>query len=165
METITCTPADLAAAFTEWERRYREEPERFMAEARRLLQETPESYGEACAPYFLILLHEAGEASADPRRRALAAGWWPPPPDSDRFWLHPEHGPVHEDDLAGVLRREAGAAAGVPVGEESSLQEPVRRVEGGTSGEVVTAGADVTAEGVSVETMRWPAPKAGAGPS
>jgi hypothetical protein len=72
METITCTPDDLAAAFTEWERRYREEPERFTAEARRLLHETPETYGEACAPYFSQLLQEAGAASEDPRRRALA---------------------------------------------------------------------------------------------
>ena len=47
---------DLAAAFTEWDRRYREEPERFQAEAVRLLKETPESYGEACAPYLIALL-------------------------------------------------------------------------------------------------------------
>lgn len=106
MEIISCTPEDLAAAFTEWERRYREEPERFMAEAERLLRRTPESYGEACAPYFRQLLEEAGRASADPLRRALALGWTPPPPDSDRFWYSPDHGPVHEEDIAGVLRRE-----------------------------------------------------------
>lgn len=50
------TEQELAWAFTEWERRYREEPERFQAEARRLLTETPETYGEACAPYLLALL-------------------------------------------------------------------------------------------------------------
>ena len=64
METITCTPADMAAAFTEWERRYREEPERFMSEAQKLLTQTPETYGEACAPYFLQLLREAGAYAA-----------------------------------------------------------------------------------------------------
>lgn len=49
--------AEMAAAFTEWERRYREEPERFMSEAQKLLKETPESYGEACAPYLIALLN------------------------------------------------------------------------------------------------------------
>lgn len=53
----TFNEAALAAAFTEWDRRYREEPERFECEARRLLHGTPESYGEACAPYLLALLH------------------------------------------------------------------------------------------------------------
>lgn len=49
-----------ARAFTEWDRRYREEPERFMSEAQHLLKETPETYGEACAPYFIKLLEEIG---------------------------------------------------------------------------------------------------------
>lgn len=53
------TEAQLAAAFTEWDRRYREEPDRFQSEAAHLLKSTPESYGEACAPYLLALL--AGE--------------------------------------------------------------------------------------------------------
>lgn len=56
--TITATQSELAAAFTEWDRRYREEPERFQSEARRLLKETPESYGAACAPYFTKILDE-----------------------------------------------------------------------------------------------------------
>lgn len=50
------TESELAAAFTEWDRRYREEPERFECEARRLLHGTPENYGERCAPYLLALL-------------------------------------------------------------------------------------------------------------
>lgn len=50
------TEKQIAAAFTEWERRYREEPERFQSEASKLLRETPESYGEACAPYFVEIL-------------------------------------------------------------------------------------------------------------
>ena len=54
--------------------------------------------------------------------------------------------------------------AAVAVGSEQGLSEPVRRVER-TSGDVVTAGADVTAEGVSVEVISWTAPEPGAGPS
>lgn len=50
----------LANIFTEWERRYREEPERFMSEAEKLLKETPQSYGEGCAPYFLQIAGELG---------------------------------------------------------------------------------------------------------
>jgi hypothetical protein len=52
------TQKQLAAAFTEWDRRYRDEPERFMSEAQHLLKETPETYGEACAPYLLMILGE-----------------------------------------------------------------------------------------------------------
>ena len=58
LETIEVTKEDLVATFTEWERRYREEPERFMSEAVKLLRETPETYGQACAPYFLFILGE-----------------------------------------------------------------------------------------------------------
>jgi hypothetical protein len=47
-----------ARAFTEWDRRYREEPERFTAEAVRLLTGTPETYGDAVAPYFVAILDE-----------------------------------------------------------------------------------------------------------
>lgn len=54
--TITASEDDLAAAFTEWERRYREEPERFQSEAAKLLRETPETYGQSCAPYLMALL-------------------------------------------------------------------------------------------------------------
>jgi len=55
------TQDELAAVFTEWERRYREEPERFQSEATKLLRETPETYGQACAPYFLFILNELRE--------------------------------------------------------------------------------------------------------
>lgn len=58
MATTEVTEETLAAAFTEWDRRYREEPERFMSEATHLLKRTPESYGEACAPYLLMILAE-----------------------------------------------------------------------------------------------------------
>lgn len=52
--------SDLSAAFSEWDRRYREEPERFQNEARRLLdkRETPKTYGDACAPYLLSIISE-----------------------------------------------------------------------------------------------------------
>ena len=54
---IAATQAEFAAAFTEWERRYREEPERFMSETEKL-QGSPETYGDACAPYLLQILAE-----------------------------------------------------------------------------------------------------------
>lgn len=46
-----------AKAFTEWERRWREEPDAFMGEMERL-SESCESYGEAQAQYFRELLKE-----------------------------------------------------------------------------------------------------------
>jgi hypothetical protein len=59
MKTLVQTTQDeLAKAFTEWERRYREEPDRFMSEGAKLLKETPKSYGEACAPYLIKILTE-----------------------------------------------------------------------------------------------------------
>jgi hypothetical protein len=47
-----------ARAFTEWDRRYREDPERFQADAARLLKGTPETYGDTAAPYFAAILAE-----------------------------------------------------------------------------------------------------------
>lgn len=49
---------EIQKAFTEWDRRYREEPERFQSEAEHLLKETPKTYGDACAPYFMQLVEE-----------------------------------------------------------------------------------------------------------
>ena len=54
---IRGTVDQVIAAFTEWERRYREEPERFKAEARKLA-ETPETYGDSAGPYFAAILEE-----------------------------------------------------------------------------------------------------------
>lgn len=62
----TVTEEGLAAAFTEWDRRYREEPDRFMSEAKRLLKSDPETYGEACAPYLLAILAELDAAERRP---------------------------------------------------------------------------------------------------
>ncbi len=47
-----------AAAFTEWDRRYRESPEDFMSCAARLVKGTPKTYGDACAPYFIKILED-----------------------------------------------------------------------------------------------------------
>ena len=56
------TTETLSAAFTEWERRWREEPERFATEAEKLAI-SPETYGDHCAPYLLaILAEQAGHA-------------------------------------------------------------------------------------------------------
>ncbi len=57
--TYTVTKAELAAAFTEWDRCDREDPERFQSEAEHLLKETPETYGEKCALYLIGLLKGA----------------------------------------------------------------------------------------------------------
>lgn len=54
---MNATPAQFAAAFTEWERRYRENPEQFATDSQRLA-ESPETYGDAAAPYFLEILSE-----------------------------------------------------------------------------------------------------------
>lgn len=53
--------ARFARAFTEWDRRYRENPEWFESEAVHLLKGTPETYGDAAAPYFLAILAEQAE--------------------------------------------------------------------------------------------------------
>lgn len=55
---MKATKKEIIKAFTEWDRRYREEPERFVSEAVHLLKSTPENYGEAAMPYFLQILKE-----------------------------------------------------------------------------------------------------------
>lgn len=50
-----------AAIFTEWDRRYRENPDEFWSSVEHLLQNTPETYGDQAAAYFLILLAELEE--------------------------------------------------------------------------------------------------------
>ncbi|RLB94069.1 MAG: hypothetical protein DRH26_02265 [Deltaproteobacteria bacterium] len=55
---IKITQNILADAFTEWDRRYRNEPERFISEAQLLLKETSYTYGQACAPYLLKIIDE-----------------------------------------------------------------------------------------------------------
>jgi hypothetical protein len=72
VNTITTTQLHLQAAFSEWDRRYRADPEAFMNEAARLLNpkqsegqaiaqnpaQDEYTYGEAAAPYFLSILEE-----------------------------------------------------------------------------------------------------------
>lgn len=48
----------MAKAFTEWERRFREEPEAFMSDFHRFTQETPLTLGEQSAEYFALLLSD-----------------------------------------------------------------------------------------------------------
>lgn len=57
IKLITTTPAKLAAAFTEWERRFREEPARFATESE-IAALDAETYGDAAAAYLLTILAE-----------------------------------------------------------------------------------------------------------
>jgi hypothetical protein len=56
--TITTTPKKLAAAFAEWDRRYRETPEQFMSVVQHLLKETPNTYGELASAHLILILKE-----------------------------------------------------------------------------------------------------------
>ncbi len=55
---IVASVGEFIAAFTEWDRRYRDDPEKFWSEVRHLLKESPKTYGEGAAPYFVKLLEE-----------------------------------------------------------------------------------------------------------
>lgn len=50
--SLTVTVDELKSAFTEWDRRYREDPQQFESEAYRLLKETPETYGGCMRAVF-----------------------------------------------------------------------------------------------------------------
>jgi hypothetical protein len=54
---IQTTDADLAAAFTEWERLYREEPEQFQSDVERLTA-TAHTLGKLQAHYLVQILNE-----------------------------------------------------------------------------------------------------------
>jgi len=56
--TLTVTVGQIQAAFTEWDRRYREDPESFVSEAYHLLFTTEEDYGADATPYFLSVLDD-----------------------------------------------------------------------------------------------------------
>lgn len=58
---INMTVGEIQAAFTEWDRRYRESPQEFMNEAYRLLFEDEEDYGAEATPYFLSVLDDLKE--------------------------------------------------------------------------------------------------------
>lgn len=55
---IETTAEAIQTAFTEWDRRYRENPEEFISEAYRLLKQDATTYGELATPYFINLLEE-----------------------------------------------------------------------------------------------------------
>lgn len=59
---VEITGVQLAKAFTEWDRRYREEPSRFATEAL-LHAGTAEEYGGRAARYLLAILAEAQTSS------------------------------------------------------------------------------------------------------
>lgn len=70
--TCLVTVKTLAAALSEWDLRYREDPAHFMSEAQHLLKETPETYGEAAGPYLMSILQE--QLDADRLRTAVVIG-------------------------------------------------------------------------------------------
>lgn len=59
-DQIRISAKNLEEIFTEWDRRYREDPNGFMSEVDRLLRETSYSYGKKCALYFMALAKEIG---------------------------------------------------------------------------------------------------------
>ncbi len=58
---------DYVAAFAEWDRRWRANPENFWNVVTHLMKETPATYGEACAVYFEALLAELSKEPDAPR--------------------------------------------------------------------------------------------------
>lgn len=57
VKNITVDEHTIQIAFTEWDRRYREDPAGFETDMERMLRgQTPETYGEEVTPYFLELL-------------------------------------------------------------------------------------------------------------
>lgn len=51
------TRTQLAGAFTEWRRRFEEEPDRFSSEAE-VAADGATAYGDTCAPYLLMVIAE-----------------------------------------------------------------------------------------------------------
>jgi hypothetical protein len=49
---MQATTQDLIAAFTQWDREYREEPDRFWSTVEHLVNQTPETYGDAATACF-----------------------------------------------------------------------------------------------------------------
>ena len=56
------TMEEMEKAFTEWDRRFRENPRAFQSQAESLLKGTPETYGEAAMPYFVHIIRETRKA-------------------------------------------------------------------------------------------------------
>lgn len=56
--TISLTVEQIQAVFTEWDKRYRENPNDFMNEAYHLLFTDEEDYGAQATPYFLSIVDD-----------------------------------------------------------------------------------------------------------
>ncbi len=67
------TRNELVAAFTEWERRYRKEPEKFMSDVYRFTKTTPNDYGNGATDTLLGYLKEARVATMRATRAAERA--------------------------------------------------------------------------------------------
>lgn len=107
IEEISGGAWQFEAAFTEWDRRYREEPERFMSEAVHLLKETPETYGQAAAPYFMAILREVAERRGDKAQDS-----------SGRMY---ERSPIHSDEGTLWLARSGSGRENVFVPKELKM--------------------------------------------
>lgn len=57
MPHFYATTEVLAKAFTEWERRYREEPEQFADDMQRLALDE-QTYGELCGAYLMKIMYD-----------------------------------------------------------------------------------------------------------
>lgn len=57
LRQVNTTKGKLEAAFTEWDRRFREEPERFQTESEHAA-ESAETYGQSAAAYLMQILAE-----------------------------------------------------------------------------------------------------------
>jgi len=65
-ENMKATHKEIVQAFTEWDRRYRNDPEQFQSEVEHLLRNTPDTYGAIAAVYFEKVLEDV--------RRKIAEG-------------------------------------------------------------------------------------------
>jgi hypothetical protein len=63
-QIIRISREEIAIVFTEWDRRWRENPQEFTDLVTHLTKETPLSYGQACAPYFIKLAKELLEGES-----------------------------------------------------------------------------------------------------
>jgi hypothetical protein len=66
--TYSVTEMEMATAFAEWDRKFRENPNGFVPNAEILLKWSPEKYGEESADYFVRLLR--GQNGTDKKP------WW-----------------------------------------------------------------------------------------
>lgn len=58
---ISVDRATLVAAFTEWDREYREDPDSFMSTVEHLLRNTPETYGDGAADTLLAYIERLAQ--------------------------------------------------------------------------------------------------------